>query len=359
MKIAIINSAGYWSMGWATDPDSQQDVIGSLQRAGIEVAVFEVGSEEELRLVLGNLAGQDWLVWPNAYHVAKTQGSEQTVWLGDIIDQYRLKMIGSSSEALKNVLAKSHCQQLLEEAQVAIPHFAALNESMLDELEFILTSRELSFPLFVKPDDLSTSKGIAQDCRVENIEQLKHKVKQLGEQYGYPVMVEEFLPGRDITVAVFMTGDKPVILATYYDIEIYDDPSAVLDHSVRMRDWDDGKWLRVVTEPEVLAQVEAVAIPACKAVGINEFTRIDCRYDRDGQIKVFDVNGLPGLENPFSTTVWQMIVKMSNQAPLLAFDTLIALIIYAAANRHGVQAPQTIVDLAENYIAAEAVVTAV
>lgn len=341
-------------MGWATDFASQQAAIASLRRADIEVVVDEVADLSQLETLLTALAGQDVLIWPNAYHVATVEGGEQTVWLGDVIDSFNLPMIGTNATALKNVLAKSQCQQLLEQHNVAIPAFAAINEAMLDDLPFVVQSRNLSFPLFVKPDNLSTSKGISQDCMVEDIDALKAKVIELGEQFGYPVMVEEFLPGRDITVAVFLSGEKPTLLATYYDTEIYDNPGAVLDHEVRLRDWNDGKWLRVVTDPEVLAQLEAVVVPACKAVGIDEFTRIDCRVDRNGQIKAFDVNGLPGLELPFSTTVWQMIVKMPEQSELFAFDTLIALVIYCGAKRNGVAVPDRIAKLAEDYIEAEA-----
>lgn len=356
LKIAIINSAGFWSMGWATDPESQQDVIRSLSHAGVCVVDFEVSSKAQLVDVLESLKSDDCLVWPNAYQVYAFEGSHDTVWLADVIDEHGLPMIGSNADALKNVMLKDQCQQILEKHGVAIPHFASIDDTMLNQLEHILETRALSFPLFTKPNALSTSKGITQECVVHNLDELRQQVVFLGEQFGYPVMVEEYLPGQDITVAVFMTPSRPVILATYYDTEIYDNPAAVLDHSVRLLDWDDRKWLRVVSEPEVLAQIEPVALAACKALNITEFTRLDCRLDRHGKLKTFDVNGLPGLELPFSTTVWQMIVKMRGQSQQYAFDTLISLIVYCAAHRHQVALPSRIQELAEAYIAENALV---
>ncbi|WP_461534968.1 D-alanine--D-alanine ligase family protein [Spongorhabdus nitratireducens] len=357
MKITIINSVDFWSMGWATDPASQQDVIRSLRRAGVEVEIVEVGHKAELVEVLQQLKSEPCLVWPNAYQVYAFEGSSDTVWLADVIDEQGLPMIGSNARALKNVMLKDECQRVLEHHGVAIPAFASLDKTQLNDLETILETRHLSFPLFVKPNALSSSKGITQDCVVHNLEELHQQALLMGDSFGYPVMVEEYLPGRDITVAVFMTPERPVILATYYDTEIYDDPGAVLDHSVRMRDWDDGKWLRVVEEPEMLAQIESVVLPACDAVGISEFTRIDCRLDRNGRLKAFDVNGLPGLELPFSTTVWQMIVKMKDQSDVYAFDTLVSLVVYCAACRHQVDIPSRIKTLAEDYIAANTLIT--
>lgn len=352
MHIHIINSKNFWPMGWATDASSQQDVIASLKRLHVGVEVDEVHSLDELNALLTSLIGSDVLVWPNAYHVSVEQGSEQSVWLADSIESKGLAMIGNSARALKNVLAKSRCQQLLEQQHLAIPEFAALTEAMLADLPTVLAMRNLRFPLFVKPDGLSTSKGISQDCMVKSMAALKAKVTELAQQYGYPVMVESFLPGRDITVAVFMSGEQPTLLATYYDTEIYEHANAVLDHEIRLRDWNDGKWLRVVTEPDILAQLEALLIPACQALGVDQFTRIDCRMDEHGQIKAFDVNGLPGLELPFSTTVWQMIVKLSQHSQLFAFDTLISLVIYCAARQNNIVMPERIRQLAEDYIAA-------
>ena len=345
-------------MGWTTDSASQKDVVHSLERAGVEVVVFEVSSKMQLVDVLSSLKSEPCLVWPNAYQVYAFEGSSDTVWLADVINEHGLPMIGSNATALKNVMLKDECQRVLEHHGVAIPAFAALDEAALNNLEHLLETRDLVFPLFVKPNALSSSKGISQDCVVHNLDELRQQTLYLGEQYGYPVMVEEYLPGQDITVAVFMTPERPVILATYYDTEIYDDPGAVLDHGVRLRDWDDGKWLRVVEEPEMLAQIESVVLPACEAVGIAEFTRIDCRLDRHGRLKAFDVNGLPGLELPFSTTVWQMIVKMADQPQLHAFDTLISLVVYSAAYRHQMSIPSRIKTLAEDYIATSTPITA-
>lgn len=337
-------------MGWATDHESQQDVIRSLVSAGVTVVTFEVGSKRQLLEVLMSLKSDSCLIWPNAYQVYAFEGGKATVWLADIIDEQGLPMIGSNAAALKNVILKDRCQRMLEQHGVAIPSFASIDNTMLNELEIILQVRDLTFPLFTKPNALSTSKGITQDCVVHDIKELHHQIVSIGDQFGYPIMVEEYLPGQDITVAVFMTPGRPVFLATYYDTEIYDNPAAVLDHGIRLLDWNDRKWLRVISDPEILAQIEPLMLATCKALDITEFTRIDCRLDRNGKLKVFDINGLPGLELPFSTTVWQMIVKMHDQPQQYAFDTLISLIVYCAAHRHHVELPSRIKELAENYI---------
>lgn len=340
-------------MGWTTDPESQQATIESLNRLGIMTKAVEVSTLEELESTLTSLRLENWTLWPNAYEVAIAEGSSETAWIADRIEEQGLPMIGNKAHSLKTVMLKDTCQYKLQQHGVAIPSFLAVETSDLPQLSELTQTQGLEFPLFVKPNALSSSKGVSQRSVVYSAEQLEQQVSDVGKQYGFPVMIEEYLPGQDITVAVFMTPETPTVLATYYDTEIYEDPGAVLDYDIRQRDWNDGKWLRVVDEPEILEKIERVVIPACHAVDVSEFTRIDCRMDRNGNLKAFDINGLPGLEHPFSTTVWQMIVKMADKPELHAYDTLISLVLYCAATQQQLKVPHQVEKLAKAYIAAE------
>ena len=67
----------------------------------------------------------------------------------------------------------------------------------------------IGFPLFVKTLHEGTSKGITQDSRVENFEQLKDQVEHICRNYKQPALVEEFIKGTEFTVAV-IGNDPPV-----------------------------------------------------------------------------------------------------------------------------------------------------
>jgi D-alanine-D-alanine ligase-like ATP-grasp enzyme len=350
MRIAIINSTGFWPLGWAIEPKTQQPVLDSLRRAGIVVDVYEADSRASLSRVIEQIKQAPCLVWANAYSVAETAGSTDSFWLADVLREHQLPFIGSDGQTLHNVLHKHQCQALLEEAGLPIPAFAAINEPMLAELDNIIAARSMTFPLFVKPDALSSSVGISQDCIVNDLQALADRIKQIGSDFGYPVMVEEFLPGTDITIAVFDTGEEQLLLPTYYSADNHDGAEAVLDRTDRLQDWGGTKQMRLVTDEHVLAQIPGVALPVCKALGILDVTRMDCRVDRNGKLKVFDVNGLPGLEFPDSVTVWQMITKLSHLSELEAFDTLIYLIVYCAAKRHGLNVPTQVKEKAQAHL---------
>jgi D-alanine-D-alanine ligase len=64
----------------------------------------------------------------------------------------------------------------------------------------------LPFPLFVKPAYEGSSKGIRSHSRVEGEEELEREIQRLLKEYGTPVLVETFLPGREFTVGVLGNG---------------------------------------------------------------------------------------------------------------------------------------------------------
>jgi D-alanine-D-alanine ligase-like ATP-grasp enzyme len=138
MKIAIINSKGFWSMGWTTDNESQLGAIESLQRLGITVKSLEVSNLGELKSTLKTLHSENWVVWPNAYEVAIEEGSSRTAWIADIIEEYGLPMIGNSADALKTVMLKDRCQQTLDKAGVAIPYFLPVEQADVSTLHAVL-----------------------------------------------------------------------------------------------------------------------------------------------------------------------------------------------------------------------------
>ncbi len=66
--------------------------------------------------------------------------------------------------------------------------------------------KHLSFPLFVKPAKAGDSLGVDEHSLVKNRKELERKVKEIIEEYG-PLLVEEYIVGREITVLVAANED--------------------------------------------------------------------------------------------------------------------------------------------------------
>ncbi len=65
----------------------------------------------------------------------------------------------------------------------------------------------LKFPLFVKPAREGTGMGMDAGSIVNNLAELKTRVNWIINTYQQPALVEEFLPGREFTVAVLGRAD--------------------------------------------------------------------------------------------------------------------------------------------------------
>ncbi|HEX6192693.1 MAG TPA: SET domain-containing protein-lysine N-methyltransferase [Chitinophagaceae bacterium] len=64
----------------------------------------------------------------------------------------------------------------------------------------------LNFPLFVKPAKAGDSLGVDEHSLVNSKEELKEKIEAIIDEYG-PLLVEEFIAGREFTVLVAANGD--------------------------------------------------------------------------------------------------------------------------------------------------------
>ena len=97
-------------------------------------------------------------------------------------------------------LHKGLAKLVVKEAGVPTPR--SLTVQSLADLQDV----SLQYPLFAKPLAEGTGKGISADSRIADPPQLHRVCERLLGQFRQPVLVEEFLPGRELTVGLLGTG---------------------------------------------------------------------------------------------------------------------------------------------------------
>ncbi len=129
---------------------------------------------------------------------------EDDIWLSDYFASHRINYTGSSREALKfdsnKVLAKTH---LTNKGIKTAKYFIATPGQYKSESEL-----PVSFPLFLKPLDAANGNGIDDLSFVTNFTGYESKIVSLFETFNQPILVEEYLDGREFTVAVIKTSDE-------------------------------------------------------------------------------------------------------------------------------------------------------
>jgi D-alanine-D-alanine ligase len=203
----------------------------------------------------------------------------------------------------------------------------------------------MSFPMFVKPAREGTGMGMDSGSIVFNEKELRRRVDWVVGQYNQPALVEEYLPGREFTVAVM--GRKDSRLYTHRP-DLYDGDGfhrfALLEvessHSVTpgvygnqaktLHDGEDGVPAFIcpaTVEPDLANQLQSLAIAAHNALGSLDVSRVDIRLDAEGQPRLIEINTLPGLTPEFSD------LCVIARAEGLSYQDIILEILYLGASR--------------------------
>ena len=123
-----------------------------------------------------------------------------------LLEMLRIPYLGSDPLTLGMCLDKARAKEILSYHKIPTAGFNVIR-SMAD-----FEDVRLRFPAMVKPLHEGSSKGIYNSCVVRNPDELANEVKIILDTYNQPVLVEDFLPGREFTVAILGNGDDATVL---------------------------------------------------------------------------------------------------------------------------------------------------
>jgi len=211
-----------------------------------------------------------------------------------LFDELGFPYTGSDAWVLAVTLDKSLTKLVLREHGVISP-----------KGQFIEESSELKvdgwrFPVIVKPNFEGSSKGITQESVVEDKQRLKALVEKQLAKFPAGVIIEEYIPGKDLTVAFLEKAPSQVLTPVEYVIE----ESELKKRKYRIYDYDlksvnyNAVNVRCPADfpAHVLERAQDMARKAYKALGVRDLGRIDFRVAEDGQVYFIEINALPSLE---------------------------------------------------------------
>ena len=111
-------------------------------------------------------------------------------------------------------------------------------------------------------------------------------------RFGPTAMVEEFIPGRELTVSVM--GDRALAVT-----DIIADAGTFYDYESKYADGGSHHIVPAVVHPEIYALAMDIALRAHETIGCRGATRSDFRYDdtrgEPGRLVLLEINTQPGL----------------------------------------------------------------
>jgi D-alanine-D-alanine ligase len=253
-----------------------------------------------------------------------------------ICEFYGIPYSGSDPFTLSLCLDKARTKETLTFHGIPTPRFAVVRE--IEDLKAV--AEEFPFPLFVKPLHEGSSKGITDSNLCFDRSHLFRQTEFLLESYKQPVIIEEYLPGKEFTCAVLGNGaDATVLPIVGMNFETLPKGALPIYSFDAKFVWDRPESpLDIFQCParitrELQASIERVTLDAFRVLGCRDWARIDVRLDASGVPNVLEVNPLPGiLPDPADNSC----LPKAARAAGIGYEELIQNCLKYAAARQGV-----------------------
>jgi len=285
-KILLITGPGGDAQGWG-DMAVTQEMADAINASGKSAQIAYVSSMDELEKALE--AHEFDLIWSALYHVNENSdiigmSEGDDLWLADIFDARKLPYIGPDAACMKALIHKTTTHGIMDKAGVPVPYHYQIEEGQ--------DMPDLKFPAFVKPSYESRSVGISDNSVVNTPEELAAQVKFIHDTYKQPALVEEYLPGQEYTVLMLGNGEYQEFLPG----KVMVDPSLFGDYPILRSDLRGVGATKIKPMEKLAEQGIEVTAKAMEALNCLDHVRADMRLDSDGQLKIIEVNGIPGLK---------------------------------------------------------------
>jgi D-alanine-D-alanine ligase len=266
------------------EQDTVDELAGALGRLGHEVVAVGRGVELARRLA----GGERWdLVFNIAEGIRGRCREAQVPALCEMFDQpYTFSDPLTCALTLDKPLAK----RLVRDAGLPTPDFAVVDSA--DQAAGVT----LEPPLFAKPAAEGSSKGVTARSHVARREDLPAVCAELLEAYRQPVLVERYLPGREVTVGI-LGNDSETRVAGIMEVMIVGGDLTAYTAGNK-EDWQERMRYRLLHEEDgvpLTARAREVALAVYRTLGCRDAARVDLRCDERGEPCFLEVNPLPGL----------------------------------------------------------------
>ncbi len=226
-------------------------------------------------------------------------------YLAGLLELLELPYTGSPPDAILLCLNKIRTKRLLEGAGLPTAPYLELDalDVLLEpaRLDELFRTRGVAWPVIAKPAAEDASQGILQGSVARDAAELRAAAERVAGLYGFPVLVERFIAGREFNLAV-IEDPEPRMLPV----------SEIVFAATSAGRWPivtyDAKWLAGSDEDRAtvpccpadlgeasLRRLERIALHAFRVTGCRDYARIDVRTSRDGDPFILEVNANPDL----------------------------------------------------------------
>ena len=243
-------------------------VAQALKAAGFTVTTADITPEDLTALDL-----PADIVFPVLHGRFGEDGEVQ-----EILEKRGIPYCGSGAEACRITMDKLKSKQQMVELGIPTPAFDVARTPG----DIARATACWPIPVVVKPIEEGSSFGVTIVQKAEDFERV---VRETLENFG-PVLVEDFIAGRELTVGILADKALPIIeirsTRAFYDYEAkYNDTQT--------------EYTFIEDLPKILyEEIQDLSVRAAAGLGLRDFCRVDWRLDGNNRPFFLEVNAIPG-----------------------------------------------------------------
>ncbi len=271
----------------------EEEVAEALVKLGHEPVMYELDGTQKSLLGLGK-ADCDLV-----FNLAESFADDDTAdfKIAAFLELLGKKYTGTGTHGLMLAQDKAVAKKIFAFHGIHTPTFARCYRGRLD------FSHDLSFPVIVKPAREDGSIGIEFSAVVNSIRELMERMDWLHANFDSPVLIEEYIDGREMYVGV-IGNDNPAALPVI-ELDLSKLPEGTPKIAGAEVKWGKGTKIyrdtksAVATDlpEETVAMLQHTAVAAYQALELRDYGRVDMRLQPDGTVHVIEVNPNPWLSS--------------------------------------------------------------
>ncbi len=271
----------------------EEEVADALTKLGHEPTMHELDGTTKSLLALARLECD--LV----FNLCESFADDDTAdfKIASFLELIKKRYTGSGTHGLMLAQDKAIAKKIFAFHGIHTPVFA---KSFRGRLDF---SHDLQFPVIVKPAREDGSIGIEFSAVVSSIRELMERMDWLHANFNSPVLIEEYIEGREMYVGV-IGNDKPEALPVV-ELDLSKLPDGTPRIAAAEVKWGKGtKAYRdtksaVATDlaEDTVMALQQTAVAAYQALELRDYGRVDMRLQPDGRVHVIEVNPNPWLSS--------------------------------------------------------------
>ncbi len=240
-----------------------------------------------------------------------------------LLEMAGVPFVGSDALTLGLTLDKIIAKKVFIAEKIPTPKFFEIKN-----MAALKDSDHLRFPLIVKPRFEGSSKGVTEDSRVANMDELSKQAEFIINTYKQPALIEEFIRGSEFTVAIIGNNEDALALPA---VQIQIDGKLDLGNKFYTFEHINDNKLIYICPPKISPQMSKkladLALKTYHATECLDFARVDFRVDKEGNPYVLEINPLPSLST-------EDVFMFSARAMGTTYEDLIGRVLKSALKRY-------------------------